>query len=281
MTAYFNGQYLPKSAITISADDRGFLFADGLYEVVRSYDGRLFKTDEHISRLNRGARYLRFPEHNFFYLKEVADKLLRKNELFADATIYFQITRGAAPRSHSFPDSATPLTVFAEAKAFDPEKGRKDRETGISVITVPDLRWARCDLKTVGLTANVLANQQAMENGAKEALFVRDGVVLEGSHSNFMAVRNNCLFTAPASNTILHGITRQVILEIACDCGVPVCQEPIFSQEIGDISEAFICGTTTEITPVTSMDGRPVGSGTSGPVTRRLQTAFKALTRHV
>ena len=233
MTAYFNGQYLPKSEITISPDDRGFLFADGLYEVIRAYDGVLFRTDDHIRRLNRGAFYLRLPVQDFSYLATVGQDLIEKNGLAGDATVYIQVTRGAAPRKHGFPDPATPLTVFAEAKAFDPEKGRGDRENGIATITVADQRWARCDLKTVGLTANVLANQQAMEAGVKEALFVRDGVLLEGSHSNFMVVRKGCVVTAPANNTILNGITRQVVLEICRDCRIEVRQEAIFTQDLG------------------------------------------------
>jgi len=148
------------------------------------------------------------------------------------------------------------------------------RENGIPVITVTDTRWAGCDMKTTALTANVLANQAAVEKGCKEALFVRDEMVMEGTHSNFFAVENNCLVTAPASNFILHGITRKVVLELAESKGIEVKETPLLKSGLPRITEAFITGTTTEITPVTSIDGAMVGTGTPGPVTRALQDGF-------
>ena len=277
MIAYFNGSFVPQESIRISPDDRGFLFADGLYEVIRTYGRTLFATQAHIDRLNRGAAHLDLPVRDFRYLEEVARELVEKNQLAPEATVYIQVTRGAAPRTHNFPDPATPLTVYALAKAYDPDKTRTGREQGVPAITVPDQRWARCDLKTVGLTANVLANQAAKDKGAKEALFVRDGVVLEGSHSNFMAILDNVLYTAPASNYILHGITRNLILDLCRTQGIPMVQEPLFAKDLPRVTEAFITGTTTEITPLTVIDGQPVGEGVPGPVTRTLQTAFSAL----
>ncbi|MCG8632678.1 MAG: aminotransferase class IV [Desulfobacterales bacterium] len=276
MIAYFNGTYLPREEISISPDDRGFLFADGLYEVIRAYNGRLFKTGGHINRLNHGAAHLNLGIRDFSYLSEVARQLLEKNGLTADATIYFQVTRGAAPRGHAFPEPSPEPTVFASASPFDPAPTRLNMEKGIGVILVPDQRWARCDMKTVGLTANVLANQQAKEKGAKEALFVRDGVILEGTHSNFMAVMDNCLVTAPASNYILHGITRKLVLALCAENDIPHREAPVFATDLPGLTEAFITGTTTEITPVTAVDGSPVGSGLPGPVTRKLQKAFAA-----
>ncbi|MEH0023114.1 MAG: aminotransferase class IV [Desulfobacter sp.] len=289
MIAYFNGAFLPKEEIHISPDDRGFLFADGLYEVIRVYNGRLFMADDHIARLNYGATHLNLKEQEFSRLKQVAVQLLEKNGLnnennelndgltkgsSGDATVYIQVTRGEAPRGHAFPTPSPAPTVFASAAPFDPEKSRPGRENGVSVILVPDQRWARCDMKAVGLTANVLANQQAVEKGAKEALFVRDGVVLEGTHSNFMAVIDGCLVTAPASNYILHGITRKLVLALAEAREIPARQAPVFCTDLPRISEAFITGTTTEITPVTAIDGTAVGTGAPGPVTRALQEAF-------
>lgn len=274
MIAYFNGEFLEKEKITISPDDRGFLFADGLYEVIRSYRQRLFRAQEHIQRLNTGAAHLKLAVTDFSYLQEVAATLLEKNELKGDATVYFQITRGVAPRGHAFPVPAPELTVFASAALFDPTKTVTSREDGIGVITVPDNRWARCDMKTVALTANVLANQEAAEKGAKEALFVRDGVIMEGTHSNFFAVVDGCLVTAPASNYILHGITRQVVLELAAEKNLEFKEGPIFKKDMDKITEAFVTGTTTEITPVVSIDGKALGAGTPGPVTRDLQDAF-------
>ncbi len=277
MIAYFNGKFLPKEEITISPDDRGFLFADGLYEVIRAYNGCLFKTKDHITRLNYGATHLSLSVQDFSYLGEVARQLLEKNNLTQDATVYFQVTRGVAPRGHAFPDPAPAPTVFASAAPFNPEQTRHNMEKGLAVILVPDQRWARCDMKTVGLTANILANQQAKEKGAKEALFIRDGVIMEGTHSNFMAVIDDCLVTAPASNYILHGITRKLVLELCAANDIPHRETPIFVADLSKINEAFITGTTTEITPVTAIDGTPVGSDVPGPVTRELQKVFAAL----
>jgi len=274
MIAYFNGEFLEKDEITISPDDRGFLFADGLYEIIRSYHGKLFRTQDHIERLTYGATHLRMETQDFSYLEQVAQDLLEQNELKGDATIYFQVTRGVAPRSHAFPLPTPTPTIFASAALYDPVKTMDSRKNGVPVITVPDTRWARCDMKTTALTANVLANQQATEKGAKEALFVRDGVILEGTHSNFFAVVDDCLLTAPVSNFILHGITRKVILELAAPAGIALKQAPIAKSDLPRISEAFITGTTTEITPVISIDGTPVGTGTPGPITRALQDEF-------
>ncbi len=274
MIAYFNGEFMEKDEITISPDDRGFLFADGLYEVIRSYRGKLFRAEDHIARLNYGATRLCLETRDFSYLEGVAQDLLEKNELNGDATIYFQITRGIAPRGHAFPDPNPAPTVLGTAALFDPTKTMGARENGIPVITVADTRWAGCDIKTTALTANVLANQEAVEKGAKEALFVRDAVVMEGTHSNFFVVADGCLVTAPASNYILHGITRKVVLELADSEGIEVKQAPIFKSGLPRITEAFITGTTTEITPVISIDGTPVGTGTPGPLTRTLQDGF-------
>lgn len=276
MIAYFNGEFVAKNQISISPDDRGFLFADGLYEVIRAYRGQLFRTKDHIDRLNFGASQLCFSQTEFSYLEQIAQQLLEKNNLEEDATIYIQVTRGAAPRAHAFPDPPCELTVYASAAPFDPLKTQGNKKNGITVITVPDQRWARCDIKTIGLTANVLANQKAVEHGAKEALFIRDNTVLEGTHSNFMAVIDKTLVTAPESHQILHGITRKVVLELAADKGIPVNEAPIAISKTNQITESFITGTTTEITPVVSIDGKPVGNGAPGPVTRMLQNAFSA-----
>ena len=243
--------------------------------MIRSYNGKLFRAQAHIRRLNYGAAHLNLTQQDFSHLAGVAADLIDKNRIQGDATVYIQVTRGAAPRGHAFPDPVPAPTVYAAASAFNPEASLKNQENGISVILVPDQRWARCDMKTVGLTANILANQQAKEKGAKEALFVRDGVILEGTHSNFMVVKDDCLITAPASNYILHGITRELILELAVQEGIQVCQAPVYVSELNGFSEAFITGTTTEVTPVTTIDGRAVGTGSIGPVTRAIQAAFR------
>ncbi len=275
MIAYLNGVYLAKDEIQISPDDRGFLFADGLYEVVRGYRGRLFRLSDHLARLNYGARHLRLGQHDFSCLAAVARELISRNQLEdQEITVYFQVTRGAAPRAHAFPAAATPLTVYAAASLYHDQKMQEARQEGIRAITAPDIRWAHCDLKTTALTANVLANQQAKEAGAGEAIFMRDGVLLEGTHSNFMAVIDNTIVTAPLNNYILGGITRKVVLEICREKQIALEERPIFAIEIQNATELMVVGTITEVLPVIQLDSLTIGDGTPGPVARRLQEEF-------
>ncbi|MFV0436263.1 MAG: aminotransferase class IV [Desulfopila sp.] len=275
MTVYFNGQFLAKNEVRISPDDRGFLFADSLYEVIRSYRGQLFRADDHLERLRHGVRHLRLSPAGMADLTEVARQLLVNNQLDAgEATVYIQISRGAARRTHAFPAPAVPTTVYAAASPFAENAARDKQHKGIAAITLPDQRWARCDLKTTGLTANVLANQQAGDSGAGEAIFVRDGVLLEGTHTNFMAVLDDVVVTAPLSNYILGGITRKVVLELCRRLDIPVKERPVFATEAHLATEMMVVGTTTEVTPVIRLDARPVGDGNPGPLTRRLQAAF-------
>lgn len=273
--AYYNGSFLPKEQVRISPDDRGFLFADGLYEFIRSYKGRLFRLEDHLRRLHYGAEQLRLPATDFSYLGGIAQKLLALNALDAtEASVYFQVTRGAAPRRHAFPLPSPELTVYGSVAVFDEAGAAQKRQEGIRAVTVTDCRWTRCDIKTTGLTANILASQKAVEEGAGEAIFVRDGVMIEGSHTNFMAVLDNVLVTAPLSNYILGGITRKVVLEICRKENIAVSERPIFEEEGRLASEMMVVGSSTEITPVIALDGKPVGGGQPGPFARRLQRAF-------
>ena len=275
MIVYFNGEYMAKDQVRISPDDRGFLFGDGLYEVIRSYRGNLFLGDEHIQRLNYGATHLRLKTTDFSYLKEVGLALIEKNGLAdQDATIYFQVTRGAALRSHTFPTPTPELTIYGTAQTFDHQLCRDRQKNGISSITLSDNRWARCDMKTTSLTANVLANQQAADHGCPEAVLVRDGVLLEGTHSNFMAVVDGVLCTAPLSNYILGGITRNHVLTLCKGLDVQMQERPVYERDMDKISEMMIVGTTTEVTPIIELNGKPVGDGKPGPVARRLQEAL-------
>ncbi len=278
MIAFFNGQYLAKENIAVSPDDRGFLFADGLYEVVLCLQGKPFCLDDHIERLERGAAQLRFPSTAFDWLKGVVEELLRQNELHhLDTVVYIQATRGAAPRTHTFPAADTPLSVYVTVRPFDQQPARKARQEGIAAITVADQRWARCDIKSLGLTANILACQQAQDAGAVEAVFVRDGVLVEGSHSNFAGVRHGKLVTFPACNFILDGVTRQQTLAVADSLGIPVALEPIFLRDLKEYDELMVLATTMKITPVVTLDGQSIGDGRPGPVVRRLQQGFRSL----
>lgn len=275
MIVYFNEQFMEKKAVHISPDDRGFLFADSLYEVIRSYKGAFFRAQEHLSRLGYGATHLKLGRTDFSALEEIARELVEKNNLEEkDAVVYFQVTRGVAKRSHAFPLPAPCPTIYASISKFDPGPADKDRETGIHVITIADTRWARCDMKTTALTPNILANQAAVEKGAKEAIFVRDGVMLEGSHSNFAAVFDNVLVTAPLSNYILGGITRQFVMELCARENIRVEERPIFEQDIHLATEMMILGTTTEVTPIVRINNTIFRNGKPGPVARALQMAY-------
>ena len=275
MIAYFNDRFMEKDAIRISPDDRGFLFSDSLYEVIRYYPGLLFKPDAHIRRLNHGAAHLSLSCTDFSHLIPIARDLIRQNRLESqDVLVYIQVTRGTAPRNHTFPDPAPDPTGYLCASPFYPAPKDRLRQTGIRAVTVPDIRWARCDMKTTALTANVLANQQAVENQASEAIFVRDGVLMEGTHSNFMAVFDNTVVTAPLSNYILGGITRETLLDLCRDLDIRTVEAPVYENRVHLASELMITGTTTEVTAIVQLNGRPVGDGTPGPTATALQAAF-------
>ncbi|HWP38538.1 MAG TPA: D-amino acid aminotransferase [Gemmatimonadales bacterium] len=271
-TVYFNGQLLPKDQVRISPDDRGFLFGDGIYEVVRSYEGKFFALEPHIDRLRYGLRETYLNGVDVDRLVDAVKELVRVNDLMrGDATVYVQVTRGTAPRTHHFPDPSVPPTVYAQAGRFTP---KADPAVGAVTITVPDIRWTRCDIKTVQLLPNCMANQRAREAGAVEALFVRDGVVLEGSHTSVFFVLDGEVRTAPRTNYILPSITRATVLELCQESGIAVRETPVFQHELPRCSEMFLAGTTMEVMPIVRVDGAPVSKGTPGPVTKRLQALF-------
>ncbi len=271
---YLNGTYLPADEAVVPVGDRGFLLADGVYEVSPAYRGRFFMLERHRARLLKGLCELRI-DADTRGLEAVHTELLERNGL-ADAEIsyvYVQITRGVAPRTHAFPKTAVAPTVYAFASEYR-RPAREVWEAGFEAITVPDRRWARVDIKTIALLPNVLAQQAAAEAGVADALLVRDGVALEGAHNNFFAVVGDTVVTHPASTVILHGITRGFVLDLARSLGLAVEERAIQIEELARADEAFFTGTTTEIRPTVRIDGRAVGSGAVGPVTRRLFDAF-------
>jgi len=273
-TSYLNGTYLPRDQARISPDDRGFLFSDGVYEVVRAYDGRLFELERHLDRLAASLRALRIQGVDAGSLTEVCDALLDRNDLdTSDALVYLQVTRGAAPRTHRFPDPAVQPTVYGSARAFRPEHAP---EEGTRAVTVADQRWARCDIKTVALIPNCLASQAAREAAADEAIFVRDGVALEGTHTNLFAVVRGEVRTAPLTNYILPGVTRAVVLDVCHDKGLAAVERPVFLEELFRADEVFLAGTTTEVAPVLDIDGRAIGTGRPGEITLGLLEALRS-----
>ena len=276
MIVYFNGRYLPKEEVGISPDDRGFLFADGVYEVVRTYHRRLFALDAHIARLTASLADLRIHYPQVQGLGEVAERLLRENTVGTpEVRVYIQITRGVAARNHGFPAPGTPPTVYACPQTLTP--AARLQAEGIAAITASDSRWGRCDIKSLALLPNVLVYQRALEAGAQEAVLVRDGVVTEGSHNSVFAVLDGTITTAPLSNLILPGITRAVILGLCAGAGIPVREHAVPESRLPEASELFVAGTTAEVTPVTRLNGRNVGDGEPGPVTRRLQNLFREM----
>ncbi len=275
-TVFFNGRFMAKGDVKVSPDDRGFLFADGVYEVIRSYGGRLFMASSHLERLRRSLGEIRIETAEIGDLERIAGELIERNDLAdGDAVVYIQITRGAAPRGHSFPARPTPPTVYVTAYVFEPPL--KKAEQGIKVVLVPDTRWARCDIKSVALLPNVLAYQQAEEKGADEAVFVRDGVVTEGSHTSVCALFEGRLRTHPSSNRILSSVTRGVVLDLCRADGIPVEEEAIIEKDLPRADEIMILGTTPEVMPVVAVDDATIGDGRPGPVTRHLQEKFREL----
>ncbi len=275
MFVYLNGQFIPHEEAAISIEDRGFLFGDSLYEVMRSYRGFLFEKEAHLRRLQNGLNALRLQVEQFDDLIEIATRLLHENGLTeAEATVYFQMTRGVArPRKHAFPATPASPTVFVATNPLQPN--HLWAEKGIAVITVPDLRWGRCDLKTTNLLPNVLANQQAHEAGADEAIFVRDGIVVEASHSNVFALIDDVVTTHPKAPILLAGITRQVVLALCQKLELPFAERSFSLAELRHADEVFLTLTSSEVTPVVHIDQNEVGTGKPGSITRRLQEAFR------
>lgn len=279
MIAYLNGTFTEQEKAAVSVADRGFIFGDGIYEVIRVVEGGLIMEEEHLSRMDEGLNGLRIrlDEDVRNSIPEIARELLKKNQhMTGEATVYLQITRGAAfTRTHEFPKEPVEPTLFLSTKAFTPHK--QLHETGTDAITLPDVRWTRCNLKTVNLLPNTLAKQAAKDAGVDSAVMIRDGVITESPNANIFCVKNGILYTFPASNYILNGITRRAVLSIASSLQVPLVQEPVREEEIGVLEELFFSGTTTDIQPVTMINGNPVGNGKPGPLTRKIQKAYNDL----
>jgi D-alanine transaminase len=273
--AYFNGSFIPKEDIQISPDDRGFLFGDGIYEVMKWYGSFFFDSESHLVRLKRSLREVRinWPQSDSFL--NISSGLITRNNLeLKHALVYMQVTRGAAPRNHSFPDPEVEPTVYAFAREIT--QAGSELPAGVSVLLRKDIRWSRCDIKSVSLLANALSFQEAHERGMKECIFVRDGVITEGSRSNIFIVADGTLFTHPESGSILSGVTRKNIIRFAKESGIPVREEPFPEKDLAKIQEAFITNSTAELTPVTFLDNFQVGDGAPGSITLQIFNKFQA-----
>jgi D-alanine transaminase len=274
---YLNGEIVDERDALISVNDRGFVFADGIYEVIRIFGGKPFELERHLDRLERSANSLRLT------LNPSADEIgaiaadLLAREATAEAQIYIQVTRGVAPRGHAIPAQVKPTTLVAIRPVSTPPA--EILRGGGAAITVPDDRWARCDVKAIGLTANVLARTQANAAGAYEAIFVRDGSVTDAASCNVFAVFGTTLMTAPCTNYILWGITREVVLELARDDDIDTLEATFRADQLREADEIFVTGTSSGIVPIVTLDGATVGAGRVGPVTRRLMELYDVRTR--
>ncbi len=269
---YLNGRYVPENEAGISPLDRGFLFGDAIYEVVRYDRGRAYRLAEHVQRMRDGLTAIRLSESLDFF-GPVGERLIAENGLSEkDAFVYAQISRGAAPRYHAFPPEGTTPTVFAFARATDPPPPPE----GGKAILLTDDRWGRCDIKSVNLLPNVLAAQKAREAGAMDAILVRDGFALEGTKANLFIAARGILRTAPNGPRILPGVTRTAAIEAARRLGLTVEERAFTLEEMFAASEVFFASTTLWTYPLVSIEGRTIGSGKPGPVVRMLREALLA-----
>ena len=271
--AFVNDVFMPLSEARVSVEDRGFQFGDGIYELLRVYAGVPFHLTEHLGRLEQSARAIGIlvPYSRDRWAAVISEAVSRSG--FQEAKVYIQVTRGVAPRDHVPTGSVTP-TVVVTVRAMAPPAAELYAR-GADVVTVSDIRWAHCNIKSIGLLANVLAKQQARDAGAIEALFVRDGYVLEGATSNVIIVQSRCLVTPPEGPLLLSGVTRKVVLGLAQEAGVTVKEQPVAEDELYGADEILLTGTTIEVLPIARVNGRPIGSGAPGPVARLLMARFR------
>ncbi len=271
---YLNGRFLPLAEATVSVLDRGFLFGDGVYEVIPVYGGRLFRLDEHLVRLDNSLSGIRLANplaRNAW--SDLLERLVSENG-GGDLSVYLQITRGAAPkRDHAFP-AGVAATVFAMANPLAPPDAAL-LEAGVSAITLDDIRWRLCDIKAITLLPNVLLRQQAVDASAAEAILIRDGCAVEGAASNLFIVADDVLITPPKGPCLLPGITRDLILELAATHGIATREADIPVATLHRASEVWLTSSTREILPVTRLDQHPVGDGTPGAVWRRMNTHYQ------
>lgn len=269
---YLNGKFMPKEAAKISPNDRGFIFADGVYEVAKYYYGKPFRYDDHIERLKRSLRELEIGFTETDGLKSIFSELIDRNNLRdKHAAVYLQITRGEHKRVHHFPENIQP-TVYAFA--FHMPSFTEALENGIKVITHEDIRWQRCDIKSVSLLPNTQLYNKAVKAGAGECVLIRDGMITEATHSSVLGIKNGVVITRPLSNLVLPGITRKVILEICAAFTVPFEEREFPENEFYEMDEIIIAGTGSEITPVIQVNDQFIGNKKPGKTTRFIQQKF-------
>ncbi|MFC4617500.1 D-amino-acid transaminase [Camelliibacillus cellulosilyticus] len=268
-----NDQWVSREDATVDIEDRGYQFGDGVYEVVRVYGGKPYQFDAHMKRLTRSMAAIDLtPPYAIDRIAVNLKNLIEQDEI-EDGIVYFQITRGTATRNHAYPKEAkSVLTAYTRAMP----RPLNQLEAGVNGHLVEDIRWLRCDIKSLNLLGNVMAKQAAVENGAGEAIFHRGDIVTEGSSSNLFIVKNGRLITHPANHYILNGITRKVVFDLAETLQIAIDEKTYTVGELLDAEEAFVTSTTQEVMPIVMIDDKKIGSGQPGNVTKQLQEAFNA-----
>lgn len=270
--ANWNGTIMPLSEVRVSVLDRGFLFGDAIYEVLRVYCGVPFLESRHLDRLERNLNKLSIRADVSTLASRMRETLDASG--ISEGTIYIQVTRGEAPRSHAFPDPPAKPNELIWVREYH-DHAAELRRVGGKVILIPDLRWKRCDIKSVNLLANCMGAEEARQAGAVEAIYFNDeGWLSEGTHTSLFAVRDGAIITAPLGKNLLPGITRTLVLDLASRSSIPVIEESLHRDQLTGIDELFLTGTTTEIMPIVQADETLIGHGQVGPVVRQLQTAY-------
>ncbi|MGK0575595.1 D-amino-acid transaminase [Macrococcus capreoli] len=272
MVIFLNGNYVAEDT-QISYNDRGIQFGDGVYEVVRVYEGKLFTAEEHFERLVRSTQEIAIESpYSLSEYIEICNTLIERNDIH-NGTIYVQVTRGDAIRNHAYPKDVKPNVLLYTNSV---ERPVNEIQSGIPVITAEDFRWLRCDIKSLNLLGNIMNKQKAVEQGAKECIQIRNGIVTEGASSNVYIVKDGKIMTHPANNFILNGITRRVIQQIAAHENIPFEEVTFDASTLKAADEVFISSTTQEVMPVVSIDGTLINQGNVGPVVKQLQSQFEA-----
>src|ERR1043166_119949 len=273
---YLNGQFFPLEDAKISVLDRGFIFGDAIYEVWRGVRGELFEFDKHLGRVHNGLRDVHITppaETQRDRMLSIVDRLMSENGLTAESSLFLEISRGVAPRMHAYPKPPVAPTVFIMGAPFVPPE--ELRAKGAGVMTIDDIRWKRCNVKTTQLLPNVFAKQAAAEHDLLDTILIRDGVYTETSHATVMFVIDGVVRTHAVGESVLPGVTRDVVLELARSLKIPVEERPVKTSELGKASEVFLTGTLSDVMPVITFDGKRVGDGKPGPIAKKLHTALR------
>lgn len=275
---YLNGEFLPESQACVSVLDRGFIFGDGVYEVIPAYNGQLFRSHHHLERLDNNLKAIRITNpHDFDSWENLLGELISKNSANSnngDLSVYLQVTRGVAKRDHALPDKITP-TVFAMANPLLPPT-KENLQSGVKAVTADDYRWKNCHIKAISLLPNVLLRQMAIDEGASESILIRDNFATEGAASNLFIVENQRLVTPPKGPLLLPGITRDLILELAAQNNMSYEEADISRERLATADEIWLTSSTKEILPVTFLDGKPVGNGKPGPIWSTMVDLFQS-----